>query len=43
MHTLLCLALGLTGPALVAGSGALYALFVDPKSTLPRGCWRRLV
>jgi len=43
MHSLFCLALGLLGPALVAGSGALYALFVDPKSSLPRGSWRRLV
>jgi len=37
------LLVGLLAPLNVLVTGALYALYVDPKSTLPRGCWRRLV
>lgn len=36
------LAVGLGFPLFAIASGAVYALFFDPKSELPRGSFRRL-
>ena len=37
------LALALVAPVTMIAIGALYALYFDPKTTLPKGAWRRLL
>jgi len=43
LHAAFCLSLGLAMPTALAIAGAVYALFFDPKATLPRGHLKRLL